>query len=174
MSKQRPMTEQERAELVAFLDGELTETDAQSIERKLNTDPKYRAEADALRQTYNLLDYLPKPEPSKTFTNRTLDRVAPVRSTLALPPGGGGLRRWALRLSWVAAVLLVGLAGYAGVGRLPSHQKAATVDLTPEQETQLARDYRLLEQLGQAQNVNDIFLLYELDRPELFGDEPGY
>lgn len=173
MADPEPLQDHEREQLIAFLDGELTEADAQAVERKLHTDPKYRAEADALRQTYNLLDYLPKPEPSKTFTNRTLDRVGPVRSTLALPPVGG-LRRWALRLSWVAAVLLVGLAGYAGVGRLPPGQKATTFDLTPEQEMELARDYRLLEQLGQAQNVNDIFLLYELDRQELFGDEPGY
>jgi hypothetical protein len=96
-----------------------------------------------------------------------------VRPTLALP-GSSGLRRWVLRLCWVAAVLLVGLAGYAGVARLPSTQKAATQDLTEEQEAELARDFRVLEQLGQAQHVNDIFLLYELDRPDLFGDEPGY
>jgi anti-sigma factor RsiW len=173
MAEQQPLNDGEREELIAYLDGELTETDAQAVEKKLGTDPKYRAEADALRQTYNLLDYLPKPAPSQTFTNRTLERVSVVRPTLSLP-NPGGLRRWVLRLSWVAAIMLVGLAGYAGVGRLPSSQKTATQDLTEEQEAELVRDFRAIEQLGQAQHVNDIFLLYELDRPELFGDEPGY
>jgi anti-sigma factor RsiW len=172
MAEPQSLNDGEREELIAYLDGELTEIEAQSVEKKLHGDPKYRAEADALRQTYNLLDYLPRPAPSQAFTNRTLERVSVVRPTLALP-SSGGLRRWVLRLCWVAAVLLVGLAGYAGVARLPSSQKA-TQDLTEEQEAELARDYRVLEELGQAQHVNDIFLLYELDRPDLFGDEPGY
>jgi len=45
-------------ELKLYLDGELAQTDAQTVEKKLNTDPRYRAEAEAMRRTWNLLDFL--------------------------------------------------------------------------------------------------------------------
>jgi anti-sigma factor RsiW len=104
----QPLSDQERENLIAYLDGELTESEAQALEGKLNRDPKVRAEVDALRRTWDLLDYLPKPEPSVSFTNRTMDRV-----TTMLPPahGWGRGRRWLLGLSWAAALLLATLAG---------------------------------------------------------------
>src|SRR5262249_41070651 len=67
------LTDEDRANLVAYLDGELDAEAAQALEAKLSVDPTARAEADALKRTWELLDYLPRPEPSPSFTHRTLE-----------------------------------------------------------------------------------------------------
>ncbi|HEV3387010.1 MAG TPA: hypothetical protein VG097_19485, partial [Gemmata sp.] len=63
------------AELVAYLDGELDPTAARKVEARLASDPHARSRAAALKKTFDLLDYLPKPEPSAEFTSRTLDKI---------------------------------------------------------------------------------------------------
>src|SRR5689334_21188134 len=113
MSDPSHLDDEERDELVAFLDGELTENDAHKVEAKLNVDAKARAEADALRRTWDLLDYLPRPEASADFTHRTLERVGPVRKTQAVP------RRSRLRVAvvgaaWAASLLVSVAAGHTG------------------------------------------------------------
>ena len=63
-----PLKEEDREELVAYLDGELNEEAARQVEERISLDPKARAEADALKKAWDLLDYLPKPEPSPSRT----------------------------------------------------------------------------------------------------------
>jgi hypothetical protein len=78
------------AELVAYLDGELDPAAAQRIEERLAADPGARAKASALKKTFELLDFLPKPEPSPTFTTRTLDKLPAVKSgSLPVPIPSG-------------------------------------------------------------------------------------
>src|SRR3954452_2725575 len=109
------LSDEDRENLVAYLDGELDEASAHALESKLSLDPLARAEADALRRTWELLDYLPKPEPSSDFTNRTLSRLSLqsarsskiVRMTGKMPRR----RRWLLPLGWAAAVLLAATGG---------------------------------------------------------------
>src|SRR5437763_10480257 len=111
------LSEEDRENLVAYLDGELDEATAQALESKLSLDPQARAEADALRRTWELLDYLPKPEPSTDFTNKTLSRLSVQSlSTKSVPVTGPFHRRprppWLMPLGWAAAVLLAIGAGY--------------------------------------------------------------
>jgi anti-sigma factor RsiW len=80
MAESSWLTEPERADLVAYLDGELGRETARALEAKLSLYPEARAEADALLRTWELLNYLPRPEPSPTFTHRTLSRLALVRA----------------------------------------------------------------------------------------------
>jgi anti-sigma factor RsiW len=80
-----------KAQLIAYLDGELNEDEESAVEVRLNTDPAARREATALKQTWDLLDYLPKHEPSPTFTSKTLSRldkvpVPPPSVPLTPPP----------------------------------------------------------------------------------------
>lgn len=70
-----PVADPFEAELVAYLDGELEDGAAKRVETRLATDPQARAKASALKKTFDLLDYLPKPEPSATFTTRTIDKL---------------------------------------------------------------------------------------------------
>src|SRR5580692_4633848 len=98
----------DRENLAAFLDGELDEKTSQALEAKLNRDPEARKEVDALRKAWSMLDFLPRPEPSPSFTHRTMERL-----TLATPRGAPTAKmpallrgRWLLTLAWVGAVLL--------------------------------------------------------------------
>ena len=78
-----PVADPFEAELVAYLDGELEAPAARRVEARLATDPQARAKAAALKKTFDLLDYLPKPEPSATFATRTIDKL-PVLQTGAM------------------------------------------------------------------------------------------
>ena len=49
MAKQQPLSDDDRADLVAYLDGELDEEASRALESKLSLDPKARAEADSLK-----------------------------------------------------------------------------------------------------------------------------
>lgn len=76
-----PPTDPFEAELVAYLDGELEPAAARKVEVRLAADPDARAKATALKRTFGLLDYLPKPEPSPTFTTRTLERLPVMKAS---------------------------------------------------------------------------------------------
>ena len=180
MANLPPLSEEERAELVAYLDGELPKPAALALEAKLNTDPRLRSEVDTLRGTWEMLDYLPKPQPSANFTSRTLDRVSAIRpvgraSGVSHAPGNRerALRwqSWRLGIGWAAAVMVAAVAGYGGghwfSQRTTSPTSKDAVDLQP----QLVKDFRIIENRHLYEHVDDMDFLRALLDPELFGEE---
>jgi anti-sigma factor RsiW len=166
-----PLSEQEREELVAYLDGELRGQAAQAVQAKLSLDPRYRAEAEAMRRTWEMLDFLPRAEPSPTFSHKTLDRVSALRPSAPQPaagasPGRPGVRswRWLKGVGWAAAVLLAVGGGFAAVSFLSPR------DSTDED---LAHELRVIENKRFYEHVDDIDFLWQLDHPDLFGDDSG-
>ncbi len=158
MSKKRPLNEKERAELISFLDGELPPEEARAVEARLNTDPRVRAEADALERTWALLDHLPRPEPSPNFTNRTLDRLAVQVQRRGL--------RWQRVAAWAAVWLVafgLGSACVFGLARFFPRPVPGDEDLI--------RDLHVLDNLNEYRQVGDLRFLRALDNPDLFGDE---
>src|SRR5262245_16644980 len=113
MSKR--LTDEERAELVAYLDNEIGGEAKRAIEAKLSRDPVWRAEAESLKRTWDLLDYLPKPEPKADFTQRTMSKIGPVRKPEGAKVGGPQpMRRWLLvGAVWAATVMLALGVGYS-------------------------------------------------------------
>jgi anti-sigma factor RsiW len=167
MSEQQPLSDQERDDLVAYLDGELSEEEARALDAKLNLHPQARSEAEALRRTWELLDFLPRPEPSATFTHRTLERVVPL-SGQALARSHQvrqRVRTGLFALGWAAALLLASVGGYAGY---------QVVNPPGPTEEDLVRDLRLIENKPLYDLVGDIEYLRALDDPSLFGvDDEG-
>src|SRR5262249_27668252 len=49
-------------------------------------DAELRKRAAALKKTFDLLDYLPRPEPSPTFATRTLDKLPAAKSSAEAKP----------------------------------------------------------------------------------------
>jgi anti-sigma factor RsiW len=162
MAEQQPLSEKERSDLVAYLDGELHGEAAQALEAKLQRHPEARAEADALKRTWELLDYLPRAEPSPHFTERTVSRLAPLRQGK-----GVALRRprWLWGAAWAAGVVLAFVAGWVGYDRLVPREPG---------DRELVRDLRLIENKRLYDGIEDLDFLKQLDQPELFGEEhPG-
>jgi anti-sigma factor RsiW len=165
-------------ELIAYLDGELDPKAAEAVATRLSLDPKLRAEADALQRAWDILDVLPRPQPSAAFASRTLSQVIPV-------PGGGSGTQFIAPSGPVAAtmpatparrsgagfwltsavlILLAGAGGYLGHRALAPPPKAVAVD-PPLEDVPLMKNLRLYR------NVDDMDHLRTLDSTELFGDE---
>ena len=115
MGKQPPLSDDERSDLIAYLDGELDAKSAAALEAKLNVDPRTRTEADTLRRTWAMLDYLPRPTTSVTFTSRTLERVSVFRPVTASSVLAGLRGPWALGVGWAAVVVVAGTVGFEAV-----------------------------------------------------------
>jgi anti-sigma factor RsiW len=167
MSKQKPRkpNEQEVEELVAYLDGELTEAEAQQVEARLNVDPVARRETDALQKAWDMLDHLPRAEPSPEFTTRTVNSIEIQATTARLKRRREFWARWSPRLvglGWAAGILLFFLAGFFAFRLLRSAEPA---------DYDLARDLRLIENKRLYELVDSVDFLRTLDTPDLFGEE---
>lgn len=160
------MSDEEREALTAYLDGELDETAEQELETRLSQDPKLRAELDALKQTWGMLDYLPQARPSSDFTNRTMDRLTMEGRTSQSTVVMRGRRRRAVAWTVAAVVaLLIGVAASAGYRRY--------IEKPIDPDEPIVRNLRLLERLPAYEHVDDIGFLKGLDDPDLFGDDGG-
>lgn len=168
----------ESSRLQAYLDGELDEAAAQALEARLSLDPQARAEADALRQAWGLLDYLPKAEPSPTFTHRTLERLSvetgrPSASTATLATPRPRRRHWA-PLGWAAAILLaLGVGGGSGFGLARLLRPPAPPPPPAATDEAMARHPRVVEKWRTYEQAGDLDCVRRLAEPDYFGDEPG-
>lgn len=182
------------AELVAYLDGELDPGAARAIEDRLANDPAARARAAELKKSFDLLDFLPRSEPSPTFATRTLDKLPAARSGSAPQPAGAksapapgagastsvpvplepagrpvaGGPRGLWILGACTAVVVFATAGYfAAAGLRPHLFPHAKDDARDDGEP------RVVENLPLYARADDIGFVSELARPELFGDDPA-
>ncbi len=164
------LSDEDRENLTAYLDGELDEEATQALEAKLNLDPQARAEADALRQTWGLLDYLPRAEPSPSFTNRTLEKLSLQRKApstqLAVPPP----RRWPWRAALGAAAVLVAAGLGLGLGHYLGRTGADDVAAADEP---MIQHLRIAEKWRSYEHAEDLDFLRQLAQPDLFGDDSG-
>jgi anti-sigma factor RsiW len=161
----QPVNDDERDDIVAYLDGELPPAAARAVESKLQVSASIRAEADAFKRTWDLLDYLPRPGPSASFTHRTLERVSVMQPRIAMPRRMLPWRLLAFGVGWAAALVVAGAVGFASVGpRTPPREPA---------DEELARDLRVIENKKLYERVEDLDFLKQLDNPELFGDDIG-
>jgi anti-sigma factor RsiW len=173
MAKRSSLTDEDRENLIAYLDGELDSKTAQTLETKISLDPACRQEADALRKTWAMLDYLPRPEPSATFTSRTLQFVSAARQTArAGTPGSIPWRPWILGIGWAVAAVVVGSVGFAGMS-IMSHRDgpSRTLQSSAEVDELLVRDLGVIVNQRLYENVQDMTFLMQLAAPELFGDD---
>jgi anti-sigma factor RsiW len=189
------------SELVAYLDGELDRQENEAVGAKISLDPAVRAEANALKQTWDLLDHLPRAEPSTNFTERTIEKIEPLRQSGSSSSASGQAaaksgptaaksgpapqhastaqapildlpRRSFPHWIAVCAVWLL-LAGGAGVAGYYIRGLAVALNRMDQQEqdAKILSERRLLENLPNYRHIDDLKFLEDLDNPDLFGEE---
>jgi anti-sigma factor RsiW len=155
-------SERERADLVAYLDGELGPEAVRKIDSRLACDPAARDEIEGLRKAWEMLDFLPQPEPSAHFSHRTVERLSVTARTRARARGKPTLTSALVATGWAAAIIFAIALGYGG-------SRSARPKEPGDQE--LVRDLRVIENKRLYDAADDLDLVRELDVPELFGDD---
>lgn len=149
----------QRANLTAYLDGELDETETAEIETVLSRSAVARNDVELLARTYDLLDQLPRYQVTTAFTERT---IATVRLETSRPDISQTLwYRTAQRsyrpLLWGLLLMAASSVGYLGAQTF-----------YPNEGDMLARDFDVVRNLDKYQEVDSPQFLQELDRnPDL-------
>lgn len=145
--------------LVAYLDGELTEPQTRAVEKALSADPSLRQRLAALKQTWQMLDTLPHPQATGAFTQQTMETVqfAP-RSHPQLKSN------WRTRWQFLVprAGFVLGLAISAALGFLVTNRWSS------DEATLLLHDYSVIRQLDGLSEIGSTEFLQELDKSGLF------
>lgn len=164
MTDAKDISAEEKAELVAFLDGEADETVADRLEARIAHSPSIREEARALRESFDLLEFLPMPRTTKDFTHKTVVFVEQdIQKSRAWWPS----QRMILA-SWLLGFLAALAVGWWSVSRVPDPNLSLLEDLPVIERLQEYRASRGLEFL---RALRDRHLLEKADTNRL--PEPG-
>ena len=152
MEESTPLTPDLRANLVAYLDGELDEVATLEVEKTLSESEEIRLEVEALSKTWELLDALPPVQASSQFTERTLQSlqtgsVSDSKRTLVSP---------AVRRNLFGGLLAVGLASCAVLGFYLANRGI------PQRSDDLVRDLPVIENLDLYEEVGNEEFLWDL------------
>ena len=105
---------EERANLVAYIDGELTDHESRVIATKLTQSATARHEVDSLKKTWELLEYLDRPHASEAFPERTLTSIRAIETRGSSWDYEGAV----MGLAGARLALVVGRGGGFAVARL--------------------------------------------------------
>ena len=156
------LTDHERSNLVAYLDGELTNDEARALSTKITQSVTARREIESLQLAWDLLDHLARPEPNDDFATRTLSIA------LAGNARGDRLAAAAGRFGVVAA-RVAALAGAAALALGLGY--AATRWLWPDPSARLVRDLPIAEHLDEYREVGSHEFLKLLQNSPAFAQE---
>jgi anti-sigma factor RsiW len=162
MNDTTPLSPDQRAELVAYVDGELDEAATHEMERVLSESAEARHEVDMLGRTFALLDTLPRPGASSEFTAKTLATLKAERAALPWPQQRWyrNVRRGAICAAWLVGLVLSAALGYYAANRLvPDEQR---------QNRQMIRELPVIEKLDAYSDVRDVEFLRELNEHPVF------
>lgn len=153
MEESTPITPSLRENLVAYLDGELDESETLEVERTLTESAEIRQEVEALSRTWDLLDQLPRVRASSEFTERTMASIQAASAVESTQPLFGPEAR---RRIWLAS-LLAGLVACAALGFFLTNRGL------PKKTEALMRDLPVIEQVDLYEEVGDVEFLRELE-----------
>jgi hypothetical protein len=151
--EQLRLTPDERANLVAYIDGELPDATSRVLSTKLTHSATARQEVESLKKTWELLGHLPWPPVDAQFSERTITEIR--RIELKSPAWESSVKfvsSWALQI--VAYLVLGGMALALGY--------SAARWLWPDPMARLARDLSLAEHLEEYLEVGSFDSLQEL------------
>ncbi len=155
MQRATRLSADQREDLVAYLDGELEDGATQAIDQVLSGNEVARHEVEALARTWELLDLLPKPNASTTFTERTMTtlKVSEVRKNVTDQPWYATVRKGGVAVVWTIVLAAAGVLGYT-----------ATANWVPNPNEQLLDDLPLLQNLNLYLAADSLAFVSELER----------
>jgi hypothetical protein len=111
------LTDEERANLVAFLDGEVSPELAQIMEEKVARSVSVRREVEALEKTWGMLDWLPRPEAPADFASQTITRIhsKQLQAELMQSRVKFGTSLAAKLVAWAACLVAMAAIGFASL-----------------------------------------------------------
>ena len=161
--EQQRLSPAERANLVAYLDGELNEAESLAISNKLANSVSVRREIEMLQKTWQMLEMLERPQVDEDFKSRTLTeaRLSPPLQDRWLTLVTDAARNVAGLVLRLAILAILAGAGYA-----------ATALLWPDLSQRLVEDLGIAEHLDEYQAVGNFEFLSELERRPEFNPPP--
>jgi hypothetical protein len=149
-------------QLVAYLDGELSDAESRRVEELVAADPGAREAMTRLERTWGLLDRLDRSQVGEGFTHTTLEMLAvaaaeDAETLKALAP------RRKIRRRLIGGLVLAGcaLTGYLALSLS-----------WPDPDGQLLRDLRVVENFDEYRQIDDIKFLRRLYHAGLFKAGP--
>lgn len=135
-------------DLVAYLDGELSDVDADVIERRLVSDPPLRKQAEDFDRTWQLLDSLGEVSASREFTQKTLSSMTATTDPDGVDDEESGVTtssdsaaKFVVRQTvWLIAGLAVGYAGLSA-GKWDADRQQNSVDANILRNLDMFRNY---------------------------------
>ncbi len=158
--EQLRLTPDERADLVAYVDGELPETHSRMMATKLTHSATARREVEMLQKTWEMLDHLPRPQAGEQFSEKTISHIR--RLELKEHAWEPAVAAWSARLARVMVYILLGAIS-AGAGF------AVTQSVWPDPTKRLVQDLTLAEHLDEYLEVGSFEFLKELAESNEFG-----
>ncbi len=147
-------------ELVAYLDGELDEKRSVEVEQFLRERPEARERLAKLQRTWDLLDTLPRPEATNSFTRSTIEMVVDdAKRELRKSKRKGPFWSTVIAAASVVAVLGIGV-GYFVVNHYQNQ---------PTRE--LIQDLDVIENFDKYLVVDDVEFIKLMVDAELFVEE---
>ncbi len=158
--EQLRLSPDERADLVAYLDGELPEAHTRVISTKLTQSETARREVEILKKTWELLDFLPRPKAPPEFSERTISHIH--RLEVAGHSWEPLVASWSAQAGTVL-VYLVAIGVSLGAGY------AVTRWVWPDPTERVARELTLAEHLDEYLDVGSFEFLTQLAASKEFG-----
>lgn len=159
MDKLSRLTTEQRADLAAYLDGELEEGSVAAIEQVLAQSNVARNDVEMLARTYDMLELLPRLSAPETFTEQTMTtiRLDQVKPDITETVWFRRLSRGSVFFAWSVAMLAASALGFL-----------ITNAWVPNEEEVLVEDFEVIQDLDAYMEVGSFEFLEALrGRPEL-------
>lgn len=162
MAKITRLTQEQRDDLIAYLDGELDQSSVETVEASLSQNQVARHDLNQLSKTYDLLNFLPKVKTGPELTQQTLSKIEiresevwkPIRVDL------GGFRRFVIGVAWIILLSASAIAAY----QISQHY-------SPDPAQLLLQDLPVIQNMDRYSEVQDMEFLRELQRSGAFEEK---
>ena len=147
--------------LVAYLDGELTDEQAHAVQLAIAQDPQLRQRVDALQHTWQMLGSLPEAKATGAFTQQTMETVQLASQTQPQLQSG-----WPNQWRHLAqrSLFILGITVSATLGFLLTNR------WMDDDDRLLLQDYSVIRHLDQLADIGNTEFLQALDSNGWFDD----